>query len=439
MTPATRTVMRFLSRLPLARRLSVLSVSVGLALAAVTFQPLPISAQQDSYFPSPTGTGTAVGSLSATPSPNALITNPLIVSELHGTVQVQGTVNSTGLKNFFLETRALNDDASEPAASVSWSPVTLPAAKPVQADVLGSWDTTLLPDGLYELRLNVVATDPNQPSTYFVVTPLRISNAPYLTMTPGATMQRVTNTGTPIITASMTSNVRAGDSIGFPVIGYLQHGSSATILGISNTGSGWYYVQLADGSKGWISPVVGVVSGDISTIATVVAPAPIIVTPTLVASALLLNGIVLSPAAPECGSVFTVAVNVNNPSNGTTAAGTVYVQDVDLTSKTVTVTATANLPALNPGANYVLSIPLTVVTYYNQPHQVQVTVAGSQIVANYTLAQAQCNISSATRAATTVAAGSPTTAAATPSVSSTLTITPMATSSAATVAATRTP
>ncbi len=362
------------------------SIAMGLVIALATLSPLSASAEQ----------GTAAATATNISAANAVISSPQIVSELHGAVQVQGTVNVSGMHNYFLETRALNDDASIPAGDSGWAPATLPVSKPVQNGVIGSWDTTLIPDGLYELRLTV--TTDNQTSVYYVVSPLRVGNASFLTATPIPAPAVTGTLTTPRITANLTSNVRSGDGIGFPVVGYLVRGTSAPILGVSSSGSGWYYIQLPDGSKGWISPSVGVVSGDASNIPTVTAPSPIIVT---AVSGLLLNGIVLNPETPVCGSSFTVTVNVNNPTNATTAASTVTIQDLDVTSKTVTASATAALPALTSGANYVIVVSLTVMTYYNQPHQVQVAVADTHIVAAYTLGQGQCNISSLTPAKAT--------------------------------------
>ena len=366
------------------KSMKYLSIALGLVIAIAALSPLAVRAQQS--------TATATSSSATT----AMISSPLIVSELHGSVQVLGTVNVVGMHSYFLETRALNDDASAPAGDNGWSPVTLPVSKAVLNGAIGTWDTTLIPDGLYELRLTV--TTDNQPPAFYVVSPLRISNASFLTSTPIAAPPLTGTLTSPRITANLTSNVRSGDGIGFPVVGYLVRGTSAPILGISSSGSGWYYIQLADGSKGWISPSVGVISGDISNIPTITAPPPVAATSV---SGLLLNGIVLNPAVPVCGSAFKVSVNVNNPGNSTTAAGTVSVQDVDLTTKTVTTTGTADLPALASGANYVVVVPLTVMTYYNQQHQVQVTVAASHIAATYTLAQGQCNISSITPATVT--------------------------------------
>ncbi len=120
---------------------------------------------------------TATPSGSTTPSTfesGVVITSPVLVSELHGQVEVLGTANIPNMRNYFLEIRGLNDDASLPPDTVPWIPITAAMPGPVQSDVLVVWDTTTAPDGLYELRLTL--TTDNALSVSHVVTPLRINN-----------------------------------------------------------------------------------------------------------------------------------------------------------------------------------------------------------------------------------------------------------------------
>src|SRR5262245_39470969 len=69
-------------------------------------------------------TATPILTNSTTPSSvstqDVVITSPLIVSELHGQVEVRGTANLPDMRNYFLETRTLNDDASIPPDDVPW-------------------------------------------------------------------------------------------------------------------------------------------------------------------------------------------------------------------------------------------------------------------------------------------------------------------------------
>lgn len=69
---------------------------------------------------------------------------------------------------------------------------------------------------------------------------------------------------TPSLTVRNRSNVRAGDSTDFPVVGKLEVGVSAAILGISRGSAGWYYIELPDGARGFISPDVVVTQGDLT-------------------------------------------------------------------------------------------------------------------------------------------------------------------------------
>jgi len=68
----------------------------------------------------------------------------------------------------------------------------------------------------------------------------------------------------PSLTARNRSNVRAGDSTGYPIVGKLEVGVRVAILGISRGSAGWYYIELPDGARGFISPGVVVTQGDLT-------------------------------------------------------------------------------------------------------------------------------------------------------------------------------
>lgn len=246
-------------------------------------------------------------------NPEANITWPPPVYTLRGEFEVRGTANLPEMTNFFLEYRPLGADllpleAEEGEEEAAWIPATLPNPSAVVDDVLGVWDTTSEADGLYELRLvlNLRGADP------FVarVSPLRIENEPppfAITATPAApveqptivplptlaptTAQLPTATLQPTPTAfdptprvspgiGISVNVRAGDGTGYDIIGSLAVGESARIIGRSSTGSGWYYVELANGSRGWVAGDVVSTSGNISGLPPIAPPA----TPTPTAS-----------------------------------------------------------------------------------------------------------------------------------------------------------
>jgi len=364
--------------------------------------------------------------------PNANITWPPPVYVLRGDVDIRGTANVADMSNFFLEFRPLEiADMGEEAEATPeaeededfeapWFPVTLPDSASVVEDVLGTWNTETTADGLYELRLTINV--PGDPPQHFIVSPLRVENEPpafvdvdtpepQITSAPGRPTLAATPTAadtTPTVTASTDANVRSGDSTRYPVIGTLFAGDTARVVGVSSTGSGWYYIELDDGDRGFIAPSIVVASGDIGSVPRV-SPPPPPATPTptptntpvaqanFAASAPSLN-----PGQPNCGEQFEVLVNITN--NGTANTGavmSVLVQDVHVPSGTVQTSFSATVPDLAPGANFVVGGNLTVNTFFNEEHRIVVTLDTTNAVAEtnesdntvtttYTLAQGSC-------------------------------------------------
>jgi uncharacterized protein YgiM (DUF1202 family) len=220
--------------------------------------------------------------------PNAQITFPPPVYLLRGEFEVRGTANLEGMVGYFLEYRLLNDDLT-PNEDDVWLPATIPSTEPVVDDVLGVWDTTLNDDGLYELRLTILFEGEDRIQN--IVTPLRVENEipPFLTLgapvpteeaivittsvAPAATTAPVTG-GAPTGVANVNGNVRTGDSTSYPVITGLRVGQQVDIVGVSNTGSGWYQIRLPDGRLGFVAPTILTVTGDTSTLPRV-APPPV--------------------------------------------------------------------------------------------------------------------------------------------------------------------
>ena len=91
------------------------------------------------------------------------------------------------MTSYFLEFRPLIDASTPADASVPWQPATLPSPAPVFGGLLGTWNTMLTRDGLYELRLTVFLSGGQV--TYARVAPLRVINNPppfVATPTPAA-------------------------------------------------------------------------------------------------------------------------------------------------------------------------------------------------------------------------------------------------------------
>lgn len=233
------------------------------------------------------------------------ITFPVPAIYVSGDLPIVGTVNVAGLNNYFLEIRELRPSVPG-APETPWTPATLPSRVPVLNSVITVLDTTLFPDGLYEIRLAVTTGTDRQ---YFRVSPIRIVNdpmsvSPYLalmmaeqgsssgsvpmptptspalsfptaapTLPPPPVFATPTLTG-PYVQSFVNANVRQGDSTVYPIVGSLPNGSTAPIIGISTTGSGWYYIQLPNGTRGFISPTTVTAVGNTVGVPPVAPPPP---------------------------------------------------------------------------------------------------------------------------------------------------------------------
>lgn len=336
-------------------------------------------------------------------NPNANISWPPPVYVLRGEASIRGSVNLPGLTNYYIEYRPYNADLTLTDEDELWFPVSLPSNSAVQNDELAVWDTTTVPDGVYELRLTVNTTG-NLPLLAYV-RPIRVENEPppfvtlppligvteipgvipTLTQPPRATPTPMptqpppptvppTPDPTPRVTISVANaNVRTGDSTLFDVITSYPQGTTFPILGVSATGSGWFLIQLANGSNAWVAPSVVQVSGNTGNLPRVFPPPPP-VTPTPVPTATpitqanLVAGVVaLSPSQPVCAQTFNVGFDVANlGSTPTLSSGVVLLQDVH--NGQVQASTIGGYPVLNPGQTFRVQMPLTVTTFYDEQH-----------------------------------------------------------------------
>jgi hypothetical protein len=333
-------------------------------------------------------------------NPNANISWPPPVYVLRGEVTIRGSANVANMTNYFVGYRPLAEDLSIPDEEAPFIPAILPTAAAVQDDVLGTWDTTTVPDGLYELQLtiNIQGGDP----IFFRVSPLRVENVPppfVATATPQASPTpaptqppppppATATPSTPRVTANVDANVRSGDSTLYPRIGTLRNGESADILGISSLGSGWYLIQLPSGARGWISGSVVDVSGDLSGVPSV-NPPPV---PTPAATAtpttpptsanIVIDGVNIDPFPLVCGQTATVRVTIRNAGNGATnSGGAIFVQDIHVSSGQAQQSTSGTFGVLNPGQTFVSEMFLTVSTFYNERHRINITVDSNNQVA----------------------------------------------------------
>lgn len=324
-----------------------------------------------------------------TPNPDANVSFPPPVFVLEGQVAILGTAAPADMVNYFLEFRSLTTRGA--TEQRFWLPAALPQSAPVRDGVLGTWDTSRLADGLYELRLTV--NRGTSSPLVVTVSPLRIANRSFLPPTPTAT-PFVQPTATPIfipptatpvivrpqVTATVDANVRRGDSVAYERVGYLLEGDSARVIGISNR-SGWYRIRLDDGTVGFISPNIVNFAGERSVLPQVQPPPPPATptpTPTVTPTAqpnLIVLSTRLEPTQPRCGETFTLYVRLRNDGNArTNSSGELRVTDTHIASGTVTEMTFGGYPRLNVGQTFEAIIPITVSTFFEETHRLTITL-----------------------------------------------------------------
>lgn len=367
-----------------------------------------------------------------TVDPDANISFPPPVYLLRGEVPIMGSASVQGMTHYYVEFRRLNDDLSPQDDNAPWFPA-LYGDTTVADGELGRWNTALIQDGLYELRLSI-SLENNSPR-YVVVSPLRVENEiPPFLVTPSPTVRptsalptlfptptalganprgtlRPTQSGLENqarVTAVIDANMRAGDSTIFPIVGVLFTGEVAQVLGISGTGTGWYLVRAPNGTEGWIAPSTVDTAGDFSTVPFVRPPATPTFTPIPPTATpanlpdLLINGFRFDPLAPACGQSFSIFMNITNIGAGTTlTSGSVVVQDILVSNNQVIATGAGTFNTIAVGANFVVVVPMFVNAAPNQLHRIVVTLdsaaqipesneSNNTFTQDYTLAQGSC-------------------------------------------------
>lgn len=328
-------------------------------------------------------------------NPNANISWPPPVYVLRGQFTLRGSANLPNMTNYFIEFRKLNDDLSVPDEEGLWTPATLPSTAAVQNDVLGVWNTLTTLDGVYELRLTINVSGGTP--MYFPVSPLRIENTPppfaateipaVVPTLPPQQLPTLQATPTafdtnPRVTANRNANVRRGDGTNYDVVGSLNNGDTAPVIGISSYGSGWYYIELPNGARGWVAPSVVTVLGDLRNVPRVAPPPPPATAtptppPTPVSSINLVAGnFRFDPPSPKCNETFNVYMDVANFGSQTYfGGGYLGVQDFRRADNAFQLGNSGALPTINAGQTVnVGPIPLKVPTYYNEEHRLVMTV-----------------------------------------------------------------
>lgn len=88
-----------------------------------------------------------------------------------GEVALTGSANIANQQIFFVEVAPYDPDNP---VSDQWTPAVLPQFVPVVNGAIGTWDTTVFPDGIYQVRLHAV--DDTQASHFYALAPIAINN-----------------------------------------------------------------------------------------------------------------------------------------------------------------------------------------------------------------------------------------------------------------------
>ena len=328
-------------------------------------------------------------------NPNANISFPPPVYVVRDAVDIRGTVNLPGLLNYLIEFRPLQlgimDGDMEEAP---WFPATVPQLSPVEDDVLGAWNTLNARDGIYELRMTVNTADGPQTVR---LSPIRVENevSPFampvepVVVEPDMPEEPAEPDPTPTqtiegarVTALVNSNVRSGDSTLHPVVSFLLEGDSAEILAVSSRGTGWFWIQLANGVSGFIHPNIVETQGDLSNLPQRTPPP---VPPTAVP---IPTAVPQQPAQPTtgpnihidgvpwmskhpvvCGETVTVRVTVRNSGNAPADNVLVLVKNTHRNTGTVSAETRIAIPGpIAPGQVSTGEGKLTVWIYFNETH-----------------------------------------------------------------------
>lgn len=125
------------------------------------------------------------------------ISSPRDRAPVRGLVPIEGTAQDPQFQKYEVHF------GPEPNPGEQWSPIEgSPFIVPVVQGRLGLWDTTIIPDGIYSLRLRVVRLDGNY-DEYFVRGILVVNTRPTETPTPRHTPTPARPTDTPAPTSTV--------------------------------------------------------------------------------------------------------------------------------------------------------------------------------------------------------------------------------------------
>lgn len=133
--------------------------------------------------------------------PQGLITSPRDRASVRGLVPIEGSATHPQFQKYEVHY------GLEPNPNDQWTPITgSPFLVPVVQGRLALWDTTVIPDGIYSLRLRLVRLDGNY-DEYFVRGIQVVNTRPTETPTPAETATPAPPTPTPSPTPTIVIQV----------------------------------------------------------------------------------------------------------------------------------------------------------------------------------------------------------------------------------------
>lgn len=209
-----------------------------------------------------------------------------------------------------------------------------------------------------------------------------------------------TQPSVPIARFTQGINVRSGPGTIFnPPIGSFAAGQTAEIVAVNPAGD-WYKVVYYN-TQGWVFGGLLTVEGDISSLPRDPGPPPPTQTPipptlppvtappagptTAPASGnadLVVGIILLNPDPPVCGQAMEIQLDVANLGTEPTASGgTISVIDRHVATGTTQATTVGGFGVIQPGQTIRIGgIFLTVSTYYNEAHEIVITLDPDNVV-----------------------------------------------------------
>jgi hypothetical protein len=192
----------------------------------------------------------------------------------------------------------------------------------------------------------------------------------------------------PQATVSVATFCRSGPGTAYELLGTLNVGESAEVVGRSASNEFWI-IKLPSNPAitCWLWGQYASLTGNAQALPVKdppPTPLPKLV-PTEVLRVLNVNlvagTVVLDPTKPLCSQSFTVGLDVTNTgSKKTPSAGSVSAVDVRSANGHQVATAVGGFPVLQPGQTFRVNMPFTISTFYDEYHKITLTIDPSNLI-----------------------------------------------------------